>query len=57
MQELAGKTVAMIRPAYSSHKKRKLLLNLKYKEHQIPKLKCFLFRLAVVSVQSIEARR
>ena len=57
MQELAGKTVAMIRPAYSSHKKRKLLLNLKYKEHQIPKLKCFLSRLAVVSVQSIEARR
>ena len=29
--------------------------NLLYKLHQIPKLKCFSFRLAVVFAQSIEA--
>ena len=36
----------------------KLMLpsNLYYKPHQIPKLKCFLSRLAVVFAQSVEAR-
>ena len=34
-----------------------LLSNLYYKAHQIPKHKCFSSRLAVVSAQSIEARR
>ena len=30
--------------------------NLQYKSHQIPKLKCFLYPLAVDFAQSIEAR-
>ena len=34
----------------------KLLSNLLYKLHQIPKLKCFSSRLAVVSARTIEAR-
>ena len=36
--------------------RRKLSSNLQYKTHQIPKLICFSSRLAVVFVQSIEAR-
>ena len=35
---------------------RLILLNLQYKAHQIPKLKCFSYRIAVVLAQSIEAR-
>ena len=31
-------------------------LNLLYKSHQIPKLKCFLSHLAVIFAQSIEVR-
>ena len=33
-----------------------LPLNLQYKSHQLPKLKCFLSPFAVVFAQSIEAR-
>ena len=36
--------------------KQELPSSLKYKLHQIPKLKCFSFRLAVVFAQSVEAR-